>query len=75
MGAEDGEVIVKGLGRRFAEDEATKFNAFVYAVFVAVVLGAGVIIWQLVAANSALDKRVTVLEYKCPAQPVSRGAT
>lgn len=55
------------------DGNGSKFNGFVYAVFVAVVMGSGWIIWNLVSQNSALDKRVSLLEWKCPNQPLSRG--
>jgi hypothetical protein len=45
--------------------EEKSYNLFVHAVFLAVVLGAGSVIWGLVKENAALDKRVTVLENKC----------
>lgn len=43
------------------------FRTFVYFVFSTVVLAAGGVIWNLVASNAALDKRVTVLEVTCRA--------
>jgi hypothetical protein len=52
--------------------EKISFNAFVYAVFLAVVLGCGDVIWGLVHDNAALDRRVSVLEVKCLPGP-SRG--
>jgi hypothetical protein len=55
-------------------DAEPKYNTFVHAVFLAVLLGAGGIIWYLVTANAALDKRITLVEYKCLSQPLSRGS-
>lgn len=43
----------------------SKYNTFVHAVWLAVLLGAGGIIWFLVNSNATLDKRITLLEYKC----------
>jgi len=42
-----------------------RFTKFVYAVFVAVVLGAGKIIGGLISDNHAMDKRLAILETKC----------
>lgn len=54
------------------EDKEDRFNTFVYAVFLAVVLGAGSIIWNLIKSDAALSTRVAVLEVKC-FPPVTRG--
>lgn len=54
------------------EKSDDRFTNFVYAVFLAVVLGAGAVIWNLVSSNAALDKRVAVLEaLKCLPLPPS----
>ena len=56
--------------REYREDG---FNKFVKAVFLAVVLGAGAVIWQMLEDNRALDHRITALETRCAAT-VTRGA-
>lgn len=48
-----------------ATEKDDGFRTFVYFVFSTVVLAAGGVIWNLVASNAALDKRVTVLEVTC----------
>lgn len=68
------EVRERGEGDSGGGKDEAKFNVFVYTIFVAVVMFAGAVIWQLVTNNAALDKRVTVLEFKCPSPPVTRGA-
>jgi hypothetical protein len=50
-----------------------RFATFVYAVFLAVVLFTGTVIWNLVGSNAALDKRIAVLEIKCLPATVPRG--
>lgn len=45
--------------------EDDKFSAFVYVVFVAVVLGAGTIIMNLIKDNADMDKRITLIERSC----------
>jgi len=49
------------------------YSALLQTVFVAVVLGAGGVIWALMGQNSRLEHRVTVLEWKCENKPVERG--
>jgi hypothetical protein len=55
-------------------DAEPKYNTLVHAAFLAVLLGAGGIIWYLVTANASLDKRITLVEYKCLSHPLSRGS-
>lgn len=60
----------KNVGSASGKEEKNnddRFTNFVYAVFLAVVLGAGTVIWNLISSNAALDKRVTVLEVTCRA--------
>lgn len=57
-------------GKEEKSNNDDRFTNFVYAVFLAVVLGAGTVIWNLISANAALDKRVTVLEVKCLPTPL-----
>lgn len=54
--------------------DESKYNTLVHAVFLAVLLGAGTIIWRLVDQGAAADKRITLLEYRCLLPPGTRPA-